>query len=127
MTDWLPTVTAVLLSAAALGATISRANTHNVEHIDRQVRHLERFIVTTTQDAINAVTDQLRRAKGEIVAKLVDAQAQIDAAGVTEQIDLSALNDIAQSLDDIVPNAPEVTDDGLPGEVVGDDIADDEA
>ena len=48
---------------------------------------------------------------------LADAQDQIDAAGVADEVDLSALNAAAQSLDDIVPDAVEVTDEVPPAEV----------
>ena len=51
---------------------------------------LGRFTVST-QDAINALTDQL-------------VKAQLEAAGVAEQIDLSSLTAAAQALDDIVPD-----------------------
>ena len=59
----------------------------------------------TTQDTINAIVTQLGKAKDEIVAKIADVQAQLDAASVpAEQVDLSALTAAAQALDDIVPD-----------------------
>lgn len=60
--------------------------------------------MSTVQDAVNALTDQLRKAHTEIVDKLADVQAQVDAAGVTDQVDLSGLAEVAQALDDIVPD-----------------------
>ena len=65
---------------------------------------LGRFTVST-QDAINTLTDQLVKAQREIVARIADVQAQLDAAGVAEQIDLSSLTAAAQALDDVVPDA----------------------
>jgi len=60
----------------------------------------------TAQEDINAVVTQLGKAKDEIVAKIADVQAQLDAANVpAEQVDLTALNAAAQALDDIVPDA----------------------
>jgi uncharacterized protein YPO0396 len=59
----------------------------------------------TAQEDINAVVAQLGKAKDEIVAKIADVQAQLDAANVpAEQVDLTALNAAAQALDDIVPD-----------------------
>jgi len=59
----------------------------------------------STQDTINAIVTQLGKAKDEIVAKIADVQAQLDAASVpAEQVDLSALTAAAQALDDIVPD-----------------------
>lgn len=113
---WIAVAAAALLAGVALGAQIGRAHHHIVEHIDRQVNHLEGVIMTTTQDAINAVVEKLRHARQEIVARLAEVQAQLDDAAIpAEVVDLSALTDAAQALDDIVPDAPEV-----PAEVAGD-------
>ena len=62
-------------------------------------------LTVSTQDAINTLTDQLVKAQREIVARIADVQAQLDAAGVAEQIDLSSLTAAAQALDDVVPDA----------------------
>ena len=59
----------------------------------------------STQDSINAVVTQLGKAKDEIVAKIADVQAQLDAASIpAETVDLTALTTAAQALDDIVPD-----------------------
>lgn len=97
---------AVLLAAAGLAGHASRLHNHIVEHIDRQVNHLGRLTMSATQDAVNAVVDQLRKAQAEIVAKIADVQEQVDSAGA--DVDLSALTEAAQALDDIVPDAPVV-------------------
>ena len=61
----------------------------------------------STQDSIDAVVAQLGKAKDEVVAKIADVQAQLDAASVpAEVVNLDALNAAAQALDDIVPDAP---------------------
>jgi seryl-tRNA synthetase len=72
----------------------------------------------STQAAVDSVVSQLGKAKGEIVAareelvaKIVDLQNQLDAGVPAEQVDLSGLKAVAQSLDDIVPDAVEETDD----------------
>lgn len=101
----------VYLGAAALSlwavlGYAAHAHAHIVEHIDRQIRHIERFIMSETQDAVNAVVNQLRKAQAELTSALAEAQEQVDAAGVAEQVDLSALEAAAQALDDIVPDAP---------------------
>ncbi len=101
-----------LLVMAAISAQVARAHNHLVEHIDRQTNHVKGVIRMSTQDAVNAIVAQLGKVKDEILGKLADAQAQIDAAGVAEQVDLSALTAAAQSLDDIVPDAVEVPVDG---------------
>jgi uncharacterized protein YPO0396 len=69
---------------------------------------LERFSMSV-QDQINAIVAQLHKAKDEIVGKLEEAtagiQAQLVDAGVAETVDLSALAAIARQLDDLVPDA----------------------
>ena len=72
----------------------------------------------STQAAVDSVVSQLGKAKGEIVAareelvaKIVDLQNQLDAGVPAEQVDLSGLKAVAQSLDDIVPDAVEETED----------------
>lgn len=55
------------------------------------------------QDTVNQIADQLAKAKTEIVTKIADLEAQI-AAGETP--DLEPLKALAQSLDDVVPDAP---------------------
>jgi hypothetical protein len=60
----------------------------------------------STQESIDAVVAQLGKAKDEVVAKIADVQAQLDAANVPpEVVNLDALNAAAQALDDIVPDA----------------------
>jgi hypothetical protein len=80
---------------------------------------IERFAMSI-QDQINALVEQLRKSKDEIVARLGEAEANIGSqlvdAGVADQVDLSELTDIAQALDDIVPDAVDVTT--LPDEAV---------
>lgn len=99
----LPALT--LLTALVITGQVSRAHAHLVEHIDRQINHIKGVIRMSTQDAINAVVDQLRKAQGEITTELASVQAQLEAAGVAEQVDLSALAAVAQSLDDIVADS----------------------
>lgn len=96
---------------AAVGAlVVRRAHDHIIEHLDRHSHHLGAVIVTASQDVVDAVVAQLGKAKGEIVARIADVQSQLDAASVpAESVDLSALTAAAQSLDDIVPDVPEVT------------------
>ena len=72
----------------------------------------------STQAAVDSVVTQLVKARGEIVAakdqlvaKIVDLQNQLDAGVPAEQVDLSGLKAVAQSLDDIVPDAVEETED----------------
>jgi uncharacterized protein YPO0396 len=89
---------------------IEAMHNHLVEHIDRQVAHLRKVIIVSTQDAINAITDQLVKAQREIVARIADVQAQLEAAGVAEQVDLSSLTAAAQALDDVVPDAEPTVD-----------------
>lgn len=68
---------------------------------------LERYYMST-QAAIDAVVAQLAKAKDEIVGKLEEATAGVEAqlvdAGVADVVDLSALTAIAQQLDDLVPD-----------------------
>lgn len=117
MPDWIVTAALAAAGVWAVLAYAAHAHHHIVEHVDRQIRYLERVMMTNTQDAVNALTEKLGRVRTEILEKLADAQDQIDAAGVADEVDLSALNAAAQALDDIVPDAPEVTDEAPPAEV----------
>lgn len=60
----------------------------------------------STQETIDAVVTQLGKAKDEIVTEIGKLNEQIAAAGVTDQVDTTALTAAAQALDDIVPDAP---------------------
>ena len=60
----------------------------------------------STQESIDALVVVLARAKDEVVSKIADVQAQLDAANVpAEVVNLDALTAAAQALDDIVPDA----------------------
>ena len=87
--------------------TVRAEHHHITEHLDRINYHLKEVITMSTQDAVNAVVAQLGKAKGEIVAKIVDLQNQIDAGVPAEQLDLTDLTAAAQALDDVVPDAAE--------------------
>ena len=71
---------------------------------------IERFSMST-QESIDALVVVLARAKEEVVSKIADVQAQLDAANVpAEVVNLDALTAAAQALDDIVPDADLSTD-----------------
>lgn len=115
MTDWL-LAAAGLLSVIILAARIGSAEAHIVEHIDRQVNHLG-GLMSNVQSAVDAVVAQLVKARSEIVAardelvaQIADVQEQLDSVERPEDVDLSALSAAAQSLDDIVPDAPATAD-----------------
>lgn len=105
MTEWL-LAAAALLSVFILAARIGSAEAHIVEHIDRQVNHLERFIMSTQQDAVNAVAAKIRKGTQEVLGRIADLQEQVDAGVPSEDLDLSELTAAAEALDDIVPDAP---------------------
>lgn len=58
-------------------------------------------LMGAAQDAVDAVSVQLGKAKAEIVSKIADLETQV-ANGETP--DLTALKAAAQSLDDVVPD-----------------------
>ena len=91
-----------LLTAMAFSHRLTTIEAHLVEHIDRQAQSLKGVLVSSAQDAVNAVTAQLVKAQREIVSRIAEVQAQLDAAGLAEQIDLSSLTAAAQALDDVV-------------------------
>lgn len=72
---------------------------HTIDALDKL-----REKIVSTQESVNAIVAQLGKAKAEIIAKLTDVQAQLDAAGAAEQVDLAPLVEIAQALDDVVPD-----------------------
>lgn len=131
MTGWL-LAAAALLSVLILAARVGAAEAHIVEHIDRQVNHLGE-LMSDIQSSVDAVVAQLVKARTEIVAardalvaQIADVQEQLDSAERPEDVDLSALTAAAQSLDDIVPDAPtEPVAEELAAEPVADVPADD--
>jgi len=104
MIPWLIAALAALPGIVAC-FRIEAMHNHLVEHIDRQVAHLRKVTIVSTQDAVNAITAQLVKAQREIVSRIADVQAQLDAAGVAEKVDLSSLTAAAQALDDVVADA----------------------
>ena len=92
-------MTIVIATSAALILGLIAA--HSIDAIDK----LRETIMSAQQDAVDAIVAQLGKAKAEIIAKLTDVQAQVDAAGVADQVDLAPLVEIAQALDDVVPDA----------------------
>ena len=98
------------------------------------------FAVSTTgrhimsvQKSIDAVVAQLTKARAEIVqardellASIAEVQDQLDNAEAPEDVDLTALTAAAQSLDDIVPDAPEVPDEEPVEDVPVEDVPADE-
>ena len=63
---------------------------------------VEGMFMSAAQDLVNEIAAQLGKAKDEIVGEIAKLTA---AASAGEQVDLSALQGLAQSLDDIVPDA----------------------
>jgi 16S rRNA G1207 methylase RsmC len=88
-------------SAALILHRVLKAEDHTTAHLDRQTHHLERFITMTSQDAVDAVTAQLSKAKEEILAEVAALEAQV-AAG--QPVDLTGLKAAAQGLDDLTPD-----------------------
>lgn len=97
---------AALLAFFVLGVRVSRSENHLVEHLDTRVHHLERFVMSAAQDAVNAVAATVRKGTAEVLGRIGELQSQIDAGVPAEELDLSELTAAAQALDDIVPDAP---------------------
>ena len=133
-----------LTGTAAILFAVWRNHQKLVDQIDwtthRQTRHLKGVINVSQQDTVNAVVSRLEKVRGEVTAASaaltakVDAlQAQIDAGVPAEDLDLTALTDVAQTLDDLNADAVDVpvdepteVPDEVPAEVVGDEIEDDD-
>lgn len=64
------------------------------------IYRLEGFIMSEVQNAVDAVVAQLSKAADEIKAEIAALEAR------EPSVDMSALKAAAQSLDDIVPDAP---------------------
>lgn len=65
--------------------------------------HLGKAIMST-QNAVDAVVEKLRKASVEIQTKISDLKVQLEDARVTDVVDTSELEAVAQALDDIVPD-----------------------
>lgn len=57
--------------------------------------------MSETQEKIDALAAQLAKAKAEILVQVAELQAQIDAG---EQVDLTALTEAVQGIDDLNPD-----------------------
>jgi hypothetical protein len=122
-----------LLAALVIMRNVTRSHNHLIEHLDRLFHHYQEETRMTIQDAVNTVTARLNKVYNEVTGQadslrtvIADLQAQIESAGVTEQVDLSALEAAAEKLDDIVPDdvpAPvDVTPVDPPVDVPVDDV-----
>lgn len=63
---------------------------------------VEGVVMSAAQDLVDSIAVQLGKAKDEIVGEIGRLSAAV-AAG--ESVDLSALQELAQGLDDVVPDA----------------------
>lgn len=84
---------------------VGNAHSHLVEHMDRKANHLRGVIMSEVQAAVDALVAQLRKATGEVQAKIADLNVQIADAGVADKVDLTELTAAVQMLDDITPDA----------------------
>lgn len=98
----------VLLFGLPLTAILTimahRIEAHAIEHIDRQTKHLERQIAMSAQDTINAAVATIKHGTSEVLAKIAELQAKVDAGVPSEELDLSELTAAAQALEDVVPD-----------------------
>ncbi len=62
-------------------------------------------VMSEVQSVVDAVVGQLGKVRDEILSRLSEVQAQVELAGVKEEVDLSGLVAIADALDAIVPDA----------------------
>ena len=87
--------------------------------------------IMSTQQAIDNVTEQLRKVLGEVsaaknalVAQIAGLEAQLANAATPQDVDLSGLQSVAQALDDLnvdVPAELPAEAEGEPAEEVVDD------
>lgn len=63
--------------------------------------------IMSVQAVVDGLVVQVAKVKDELVNRLAELQMQVDAAGVTEKVDLSELSAAIQGLDDIVPDEDE--------------------
>lgn len=118
MSGWLPVCVVVVLSVVVLWRRVGAAQADTVRLFDRQFNRLRRVMLMSAQDTVNAVVAQIRRGTGEVLDKIADLQAQVDAG---EKVDLSELAAAAQALDDIVADGPVEVPVDAPVEVGGGD------
>ena len=71
-----------------------------LRHMAFRISRVE-YAVGAVQDAVDALVVQLGKAKAEVLSKIDELEAQIEAG---ETPDLSALKDAVQALDDVVPD-----------------------
>lgn len=96
---------ATLACAVAVLSAIRGTHKHLVEHVDRLYRATRKAITMSAQDTVNTLVAQFKKGTAEVVGKIAELQAQVDAG---ETVDLTELAAAARALDDIVPDpAPE--------------------
>lgn len=84
-----------------LGADYTPAEARMIRIFDRLSQRIGAIIMTSADDTVNKVSDQLNKAKGEIDQVIADLQGQ----GV-QPATLERLQSLSQALDDVVPDAP---------------------
>jgi uncharacterized protein YpuA (DUF1002 family) len=84
-----------------LGREYTPAEARMIRIFDRLHQRIGAIIMTSAEDAVNKVSDQLGKAKGEIDQVIADLQGQ----GV-QPATLERLQSLSQALDDVVPDQP---------------------
>jgi hypothetical protein len=84
-----------------LGRDYTPAEARMNRIFDRLNQRIGAIIMTSAEDAVNKVSDQLGKAKGEIDQVIADLQGQ----GVRPET-LQRLEGLSQALDDVVPDQP---------------------
>lgn len=89
---------------AAILLTIAYTLFH-LTYLGRQLMSTQETVDQLTAQ-VNKIATEVASAKTALETRLAEVQAQLDAAGVAEQVDLSSLSAAVQALDDINPDTP---------------------
>jgi len=85
----------------SLGDEYTPAEARMIRIFDRLRQRIGEIIMTSADNTVNQVNDQLAKAKGEI-----DSLLASESAKAVSQENLDKLQSISQALDDIVPDQP---------------------
>jgi len=91
----------------SLGDEYTPAEARMIRIFDRLRQRIGEIIMTSADNTVNQVNDQLAKAKGEI-----DSLLASESAKAVSQENLDKLQSISQALDDIVPDQPAPGGDG---------------
>jgi ABC-type transporter Mla subunit MlaD len=101
MTNWTYVILIVVIGGMILAA--AKSIIKNQWHLYHQLKNK---LMATLEEQLDAIIAQISKASGEITDRIDELEAELGQITPSAQQKLDALKAAAQTLDDIVPDAP---------------------